>query len=910
MPNGTVHVFNENSSTGALAESPGSPFSAGLGPNQLVVDPTGRFVYVTNSQSQDITGFSVDPFSGALTEMPGSPFAIGAQPVISAAEPTGRFFYVFANKNMNGVDMELLYEYTMDSTTGVLALTSSSPTTWEYGRGVLITSMVFNAAGNYAYLGRVAAGNLGASTLICTIDFISGTPSLAGSAMPGATGEADNVAISPNGNYLYSINTTFSRADAFTIAPPGNSLSEISGSPYSVPYGPTSLFVHPSGKFLYMTNSNATFQAPATGPTKGSIYAFSVTAGSGALAQVPGSPLATGIDPLSLVVDPTGSFAFWTSSSPSALFAQIFGGTIDPIAGALSPFSTSLFTDSVSSHGAQLAISYGPVPTVNPVPVISSLLPSSANATGVAFTLQLNGANFVTGSTVYIGGQLRSTTFVSSTRLNANILGSDIDNGGTAVVFASNPPPGGGSSASMAFPVTALAPIVSRLGLATVPAGMGYFAEFVFGSNFVVSSVVSFNGVPQPTTYINPTLIFAEVLPSQDNVPGTIAVSVATPSNGIPGGGTSNTIMITIVPPTLPLSVTSISPTSSTAGGPAFFLTVNGTGFLQSSQVSFNLNNMSTSFVSSTQLTALIPAGAIATAGNPYVIVGNSGGVNSISLTFTINNPQPVAGAVTPQTLPAGSNRYTLNLAGSGFTANSVVLVDGGTRATAYVNPLLLQATLVPSDLAESGTLDIGVMNPPPGGGTAPALGLAVAGYSITSASQESAITAGQTAAFALTVAPLNGPFSNPVTLSVSTLPAGAAGSFSPLAAITPGAAPQTITLFIATTDHSKALLRHLPLGNPPLWLWICAAEMALGLALFVVPDSGRRMKRLAPNLLIGLLLLISASLVSCAGGGSGMSSSPGTNPATGTPAGTYSITVTAISGNVSRTATVTLTVM
>jgi 6-phosphogluconolactonase (cycloisomerase 2 family) len=58
---GTIHVFNVDASTGALTEVPGSPFDAGLTPRQLVVDPTGRFVYVVNSQSQDITAFSVDP---------------------------------------------------------------------------------------------------------------------------------------------------------------------------------------------------------------------------------------------------------------------------------------------------------------------------------------------------------------------------------------------------------------------------------------------------------------------------------------------------------------------------------------------------------------------------------------------------------------------------------------------------------------------------------------------------------------------------------------------------------------------------------------------------------------------------------------------------------------------------------
>ena len=52
-PVGTIHVFSVNTSTGVLTEVPGSPFNAGLIPQSLVVDPTGRFLYVANQESTD-----------------------------------------------------------------------------------------------------------------------------------------------------------------------------------------------------------------------------------------------------------------------------------------------------------------------------------------------------------------------------------------------------------------------------------------------------------------------------------------------------------------------------------------------------------------------------------------------------------------------------------------------------------------------------------------------------------------------------------------------------------------------------------------------------------------------------------------------------------------------------------------
>ena len=57
----------------------------------------------------------------------------------------------------------------------------------------------------------------------------------------------------------------------------------------------------------------------------------------------------------------------------------------------------------------------GSPPIQNPMPTIASLSPSSAFAGDSGFTLTINGANFVTSSTVQWNGSSRTTTFVSST---------------------------------------------------------------------------------------------------------------------------------------------------------------------------------------------------------------------------------------------------------------------------------------------------------------------------------------------------------------------------------------------------------------------------------------------------------------------------------------------------------------
>ena len=83
-------------------------------------------------------------------------------------------------------------------------------------------------------------------------------------------------------------------------------------------------------------------------------------------------------------------------------------------------------------------------------------------------------------------------------------------------------------------------------------------------------------------------------------------------------------------------TITSISPTSASVGGAAVTLTVNGTNFASGSVVRLNNTNLTTTFVSSTQLTAVIPSSSLAAAGARTITVVNTGGQTSNSVTFTV----------------------------------------------------------------------------------------------------------------------------------------------------------------------------------------------------------------------------------------------------------------------------------
>jgi len=122
----------------------------------------------------------------------------------------------------------------------------------------------------------------------------------------------------------------------------------------------------------------------------------------------------------------------------------------------------------------------------NPTPTTTSLNPMSATAGGPAFTLTVNGTNFVNGSVVRWNGANRPTTLVSAGQLTAAIPASDIATGGTASVTAFTPTPGGGTSNAQTFTISVSGATTTVTFDNPVPPGSsGGFLNGVFqGINF------------------------------------------------------------------------------------------------------------------------------------------------------------------------------------------------------------------------------------------------------------------------------------------------------------------------------------------------------------------------------------------------------------------------------------------
>jgi uncharacterized protein (TIGR03437 family) len=94
--------------------------------------------------------------------------------------------------------------------------------------------------------------------------------------------------------------------------------------------------------------------------------------------------------------------------------------------------------------------------------------------------------------------------------------------------------------------------------------------------------------------------------------------------------------------------LSTISPASAATAGPAFTLTVNGSGFVANSAVKWNGVSVATAYQSSTVLTAAIPPQNLAQAGNFPIVVTNPdpGGGSSGSVSFVVSNPVVSPGGI------------------------------------------------------------------------------------------------------------------------------------------------------------------------------------------------------------------------------------------------------------------------
>ena len=117
------------------------------------------------------------------------------------------------------------------------------------------------------------------------------------------------------------------------------------------------------------------------------------------------------------------------------------------------------------------------------------------------------------------------------------------------------------------------------------------------------------------------------------------------------------------------------------AGTSQTTITLTGSGFVNDSTADFNGTTVATSFVSATQLTAVIPAADLTTSGTDSVTVvtAGPGGGTSAAQPFTVNNPASTVQFTTgAETIDEAAGTFSIPVTLTGDTAPAATTFASG----------------------------------------------------------------------------------------------------------------------------------------------------------------------------------------------------------------------------------------
>ncbi|HUZ46545.1 MAG TPA: putative Ig domain-containing protein [Terriglobia bacterium] len=326
-------------------------------------------------------------------------------------------------------------------------------------------------------------------------------------------------------------------------------------------------------------------------------------------------------------------------------------------------------------------------------------------------------------------------------------------------------------------------------------------------------------------------LFTAPGVPPTPNVVTVTASTLAAPV-------ASDSASVTIVYPAP--QIASLSFTTIDAGSPETPLVVSGTGFISQSQVMLGTTPLATTFDSSTQLTAAIPAANLASAGTFPVTVqtpapggGTSNAVNLTVRVVVVVSP-PSANLMVGQTQQfnatvTGSSNQNVTWAVDGVAGGNATvgtIQQGGLyTAPAVPNTVTVAATSV-ADTGGSGSAAVSVVNPVPSiGSVSPASLVAGAGDTALTVNgsgfaQQSQVTLGGTLLASTYVSPTQ------LTATVTSSQLATAGAF-PLSVVNPAPGGGTSTL-------------NFSINGPPVITSAASAAFTVGAAgSFTVTATG-----------------------------------------------------------------------
>jgi 6-phosphogluconolactonase (cycloisomerase 2 family) len=852
--------FSKAGLTGVLNLVPGSPFNERFEGGLVAIDGQGKFLFVLNPLSNDISMFQISQGTGALSEVPASPFQVPptinpsvapSQPISIATEKSGKFLFV--GYYMSGIQGSSAVVTLAIDTSGLNPVLLTTNTIETTNSGGAPAQLLTDPKGLRLYVGlsRGQNGLQVGGAEVYSIDAASGALGFMGFAdRPPAEGHS--VALDPLGRFFFvGWGGNIGAVDSCVLSPvDGTAVLPCVSLQLALDIFPDAMVAENSGKFLYGTRSDGT-------------VVYSIDQTTGALSSVLGPISAVLFSPGSVVADPMGPFIY----SVSTVGVHVF--QVDQQSGNLVEISGSPFNAGMSgiTRVTGLAISSTPIQAVSGP--AATIFPSTGYSGGTVAV----GSSGQTGlfSLVNTGGQNLSITSISISGPNvssfsqSNTCGLTLTpNANCSISINFIPASAGALSATLQVadnaPGSPQAISLSGTGLVPAPA-----VTFVPGSLDFGTVTQGTSSTPMNVTVTNQgtaALHIANVAIGGANA-GDFSFSDPACGSAIPIGA-SCIITVTFKPLAAGLRTASVGLTDDAPGSPQVINVTGNAIAAPSSAVA--VNPSSPDFGTATQGTSTPMNVTLKNIGTAPLHISSValGGANGNEFSFsdpTCNSSIPVSGSCTialafmPSSV--GAHAASLTLTDDAPDSPQVLAIKG------MANPAFVAGA------AQGG-------------------------------STTATVTAGQTAQYQLQFVPGAG-YSGTVSLVCSGAPLAAVCQAPASVAIASGTpVPFTVTV---STKGAGALPPSIPRRFlPPAGIRVLPL-LAFALILAIVArnrrmfDDALRPGRLAWSGALTAILL--CSLIDAAGcGGSSVTTTPAPAqapppPPIITPSGTSTITIT-----------------
>ncbi len=288
--------------------------------------PYLEFVYSTgaNAGVGTLYGYSIDAANGALTPTAQGIYANGNAVMNHATDRDGRYYYAVSPilGAPIGSPRYALKRYIIESDG---ALTSMG----QFSLPADVTStptIVIGPTGKYAYIVGGSANPL--NILQYSIATDGGLVPLSTPAASGG-GDPSSLVVAPSGKYAYTVGAGEIRQ--YTVAADG-ALTAMSTPTAATATGtyPIKIVVDPSGKYAYVLNSDSISQY--------TIGRIGILGTPGTLTLMTPATIATGPLPTDITVHPSGKYVYVTNAGDTTVSQYEIGASIGAY-GALAPLS-------------------------------------------------------------------------------------------------------------------------------------------------------------------------------------------------------------------------------------------------------------------------------------------------------------------------------------------------------------------------------------------------------------------------------------------------------------------------------------------------------------------------------------------------------------------------------------------